>query len=423
MGTCQSISLVQSPPDKKSTAKSSSKAPSSRRGGGSTCSSSSSCDRSSIGESNASTLNRNRTDNNNNNDNREELLLRATLHEHLLRWKRELDGAEGSVHVNIELLSNSDEDGDRPIEAVYEGANNGPDLGEGSSGVVRRVKNRKTGLDYAAKCFDLSVVSEDLGGRKKHINQWIEALHEEIFSMCELDHPGIVHLEEVYESETHLYLIEELCNGGDMFVRLHNQKELHYSEEECAGLVQQILSAVGYMHSKHIMHRDLKLENLVFSSASATAENRQEDVLKVIDFGFSKHFSSSGEIQHEPVGTPYVAAPEVIRGAYDEKADIWALGVITFILLCGDTPFGGLDDERMSQIRENILRGTVEFEPEYYWQNASDGAKAFVLRLLNPDATQRPSAAEAQLDPWLLSFFPKIGSAPPTISHDPEFAR
>jgi serine/threonine protein kinase len=112
----------------------------------------------------------------------------------------------------------------------------------------------------------------------------------------QLDHPNIVRLEEVYESQSEIYLVQELCLGGELFDRLDEQPDYHYTEAECARLVKQMLNAVRYLHSKGIIHRDLKLENFLFSGTEKDSE------LKMIDFGLSKHFRY-GEVQHEAVGT------------------------------------------------------------------------------------------------------------------------
>eukprot|EP00957_Ditylum_brightwellii_P149178 11360615-Ditylum_brightwellii.AAC.1 len=97
-----------------------------------------------------------------------------------------------------------------------------------------------------------------------------------------------------------------------------------------------MLCAVRYIHSKGIIHRDLKLENFLFSDTT------QDAALKMIDFGLSKHFTF-GEVMDEAVGTPYTVAPEVIKSCYDERCDVWGIGVITFLLLSGESPFGGCD--------------------------------------------------------------------------------
>lgn len=127
----------------------------------------------------------------------------------------------------------------------------------------------------------------------------------------------------------------------------------------------------------------------------------------MIDFGLSKHFGHPGELQHESVGTPYTVAPEIIRGTYDEKVDIWALGVITYLLLSGETPFGGVDGESLLSVRTRIMSGRCDFDPPEIWDHVSDKAKAFIRRLLNPDTSARPTAKEAQRDPWLQTFAKK----------------
>jgi Ca2+-binding EF-hand superfamily protein len=108
-------------------------------------------------------------------------------------------------------------------------------------------------------------------------------------------------------------------------------------------------------------------------------------------------------VQHEAVGTPYTVAPEVIRGSYDERCDVWAIGVIAYLLLSGESPFGGCGGpEPLMQVRDNILKGSFVFEPEDVWQNVSSKAKAFIRKLLVTDPNLRPTAREVQKDPWLL---------------------
>jgi calcium-dependent protein kinase len=223
----------------------------------------------------------------------------------------------------------------------------------------------------------------------------ISSLNLYWLQIAQLDHPNIVRLEEVYESQMEIYLVQELCLGGELFDRLDEQPDYHYTEAECAKLVKQMLSAVRYLHSRGIIHRDLKLENFLFSSTSKDSE------LKMIDFGLSKHFRY-GEVQNQAVGTPYTVAPEVIRGCYDEKCDIWAIGVITFLLLSGDPPFGGCGGpEPLMQVRENILNSNFKFEPPEIWANSSDLAKTFIRELLKTNPKDRPTAKEAQQHIWL----------------------
>lgn len=156
-----------------------------------------------------------------------------------------------------------------PIEQIYEGVQDGPVLGSGVSGIVRLVTHRSTGVKYAVKCLDIGLIDSMEGLRQ---------LRNEIFIMCQLDHPNIVRIEEVYESTNEIYILQELCHGGDLFDRLDEQPDFHYTEAQCARLVKQMLSAVRYLHSKGIIHRDLKLENFLFSSQKPDSE------LKMIDF-------------------------------------------------------------------------------------------------------------------------------------------
>lgn len=121
----------------------------------------------------------------------------------------------------------------------------------------------------------------------------------------------------------------------------------------------------------------------------------------MIDFGLSKHFKF-GEVHHEAVGTPYTVAPEVIRGSYDERCDIWAIGVIAFLLLSGDPPFGGCGGpEPLMTVRANILKGAFAFEPEDIWATVSQSARKFIRALLVTDPSKRPTAAQAQKHQWL----------------------
>lgn len=328
----------------------------------------------------------------------------------MIESRRENEGGLTANVVHMEVPFG------KPIEEVYDGVHTGPVLGSGISGLVRLVTHKATGVKYAVKCLDLGLVDNEEG---------LAQLREEIFIMCQLDHPNIVRLEEVYESHSEIYLVQELCLGGELFDRLDEQPDYHYTEGECARLIKQMLCAVRYLHSKGIIHRDLKLvrasyhsissillrdnsahpsyfflrqENFLFSSTDKDSE------LKMIDFGLSKHFRY-GEVQHEAVGTPYTVAPEVIRGSYDERCDIWAVGVIAFLLLSGDPPFGGCGGpEPLLTVRANILRGFFSFEPADIWAMVSDKAREFISALLVIDPQRRPTAEDAQQHDWVVEW-------------------
>lgn len=289
------------------------------------------------------------------------------------------------------------------IESVYDGVHNGKVLGIGIGGVVRMVTHRKSGATFALKTLSLDRVS----------SEGLRQIREEVKILMELDHPNIVKLDGVYQTEDEIYLVQELCRGSDLFDKLDAQPEEHYSEAQCARLIMQILAAVRYIHSKGIVHRDLKLENFLFDHTGPDAE------LKMIDFGLSKHFKS-GDTHHEPVGTRYTIAPEVLRGSYDEKVDIWAVGVITYLLLSGDAPFGGCcEGEDVKDIRRRILNADFAFEPKEYWTHVSPQAKAFIKKLLVSDPKKRPTAGECQHSEWLQEWAPRrdMGGLNPNVLH------
>ncbi|EJK52697.1 hypothetical protein THAOC_28001 [Thalassiosira oceanica] len=268
------------------------------------------------------------------------------------------------------------------IEDLYDGVHDGKVLGVGLSGVVRRIKHRETGVTRALKVLDLKGLARND----------IDTLLGEIKIMCSLDHPNVVCLEEVFEGEDELFLTQELCRGGDLFDRLGDQPNYSYKEADCVQLIRQMLSSIRYLHSKGIIHRDLKLENFLFSD---TKSGHSE--LKLIDFGLSKHFEV-GDIHHELVGT---LAPEVAAGqGYDEKADLFSIGVLTFLLLSGESPFGGdrgEDADMMMKVRDRIIACAVPYER----LDVSDLAVDFIKSLLVRDPSKRPTARQAQNHPWV----------------------
>lgn len=159
---------------------------------------------------------------------------------------------EGDLLNNVVTLESTI---GRPIEVVYDGVHDGKLLGQGAGGDVRLVVHKTTGLPYACKCLKISRVKGDM-----------EVLRREIVIMSQLDHPHIARLQEVYEDFTHIYLVQELCEGGELFDMLDELPGEHFPEPEAARLVAQMLAALRYLHSKGIIHRDLKLENFLFSS-------------------------------------------------------------------------------------------------------------------------------------------------------------
>jgi calcium-dependent protein kinase len=203
-----------------------------------------------------------------------------------------------------------------------------------------------------------------------------------------LDHPHIVRLYDVYESSQCLHLVMECMEGGELFERISAKGK--FTEGESREVVYQMLLALNYMHSHGMVHRDVKLENMVY-------EKRDGDFLKLIDFGTSAVWSQhGGENLHLSCGTLHYSAPEVLNESYTSQCDLWSLGVVAFILLSGQMPFMGSS----TRMQHDICSGNVPFMPEV-WDDLSWQAKNFVQSLLSVDPAKRLTAVQALDHPWI----------------------
>ena len=253
-------------------------------------------------------------------------------------------------------------------------------LGQGSYGKVIRVQHKLTGNIYACKKMDKKQI--------KHKNRF----KTEIDLLRATDHPNIIKLYDVIEDNTSLYLIMEECLGGEFFDRLAEraQKLNMYTEKDAARIFKQILAAVNYLHAHGVCHRDLKPENILFSTIE------EESPLKLIDFGLSKVFNSEGSTMKGAVGTTFYMAPEVITGKYNEKCDVWACGVILYLMLCGKPPFYSKDE---NELKRNICEMKYTFNyPEF--SKVSDEAKDLIRSIL-VESDKRPSIAEILDTNWI----------------------
>ncbi|THG17102.1 hypothetical protein TEA_008180 [Camellia sinensis var. sinensis] len=205
---------------------------------------------------------------------------------------------------------------------------------------------------------------------------------------------GHIHLVRFYdacEDANNVYIVMELCEGGELLDRILSRGG-RYTEEDAKLIIVQILSVVAFCHLQGVVHRDLKPENFLFSS-------RNEDAnMKLIDFGLSD-FIRPDERLNDIVGSAYYVAPEVLHRSYSLEADIWSIGVITYILLCGSRPFWARTE---SGIFRSVLRADPNFD-DLPWPYMSAEAKDFVKRLLNKDYRKRMTAAQALTHPWLRS--------------------
>ena len=271
-------------------------------------------------------------------------------------------------------------------------------LGSGHHGSVRECIDRTTGQRYAVKSI-----------RKDDPNVKRAGLSREITLLREMKHRNIVQLVDVYEDAEYLHLVTDLCSGGELFDKIVEKSSTDngvpcFTEEEAARIMYQILTAVSYLHNHDIAHRDIKPENILFES---TDDNSP---IKIIDFGLArKHFGGatrSADYTSEDaqpkmstiVGTPYYIAPEVLRKRYTKSCDLWSVGVIAYILLCGYPPFNGANNK---EVYDSVKKGRYHF-PSSDWSGTTKEARDFIRRFLQKDPRKRMTVEQALNHPWIV---------------------
>lgn len=257
-------------------------------------------------------------------------------------------------------------------------------LGNGVSGVVYQCTNRTTNEKFAVKVIDKRRIGNNGGASS------LDDVLKEAEMLRSLRHSNIIHLEDIFENESNIFLVMELSLGGDLFDRLFSKK--YYKEDEARKVMKQILDAIAFLHSNNVAHRDLKPENILLIS-------RDSDVdVKITDFGLAKKLGENGKLK-TICGTPQYFAPEVLQrknfelgsGFYSLEADMWSLGVMLYVLLCGQYPFN---------TNANITKGQYTFESPI-WNKVSIEAKTLISQLLVVEASQRLTAKQALNSPWI----------------------
>jgi calcium-dependent protein kinase len=249
-------------------------------------------------------------------------------------------------------------------------------IGDGGFGIVKLALHNSSNTKRAIKIIPLSA----------QLN--VSKIMEEVNILKSLDHPNIVKIFEVIQDPKALNIVMEYCSGGELFQKI--QKSNSFTENMAANYMLDIVSAIKYCHDVHIVHRDLKPENILFESEDEEAR------LKIIDFGTSLHFEPKKKMRNF-IGTAYYIAPEVIDKKYDEKCDVWSLGIILYIMLCGLPPF---NSQVESEIYEKIKRLPVSFKAES-WNTVSEEAKLLIQKMLRKDPITRISISEVLSDPWI----------------------
>mmetsp|Transcript_1949 Transcript_1949/g.3411 ORF Transcript_1949/g.3411 Transcript_1949/m.3411 type:complete len:375 (-) Transcript_1949:269-1393(-) len=267
-------------------------------------------------------------------------------------------------------------------------------IGIGAYATVKKAVDNYTGQQVAIKIVD-----------KARYRVGDVSLQREIEVLCMVDHPNCVQLYAVYYTLQNVYIVMELVSGGELLDRITERG--NYTEQVAAALITQILQGVAYLHSHGIVHRDLKLENLILLN------DREDSPVKIADFGLAKMMKPEEATLRTMCGSPQYVAPEILQVGttveeYTPAVDMWSVGVILFILLSGYSPF---DDDNDAALFANIKEGRYDID-DPVWDVVSDSAKDLVAKLLTVDAGARLSARQALSHPWLRIIANPTGGPP-----------
>lgn len=259
-------------------------------------------------------------------------------------------------------------------------------LGLGINGKVVQCTSRKTNQKYALK-----VLLDNPKARREVDLHWRVSGCRHIVNIIDV-------YENTYGGNKCLLVVMECMEGGELFQRIQDNADGAFTEREAAQIMHEICAAVHYLHSRDIAHRDLKPENLLYTSPHPNA------LLKLTDFGFAKETLVKDTLQ-TPCYTPYYVAPEVLGPEkYDKSCDIWSLGVIMYILLCGFPPFYSNNGLAISPgMKKRIRTGQYDF-PNPEWKNVSQGAKDLIKGMLNVDPAKRLTIEEVMRNKWIAQY-------------------
>uniref|UniRef100_A0A665TXM2 Serine/threonine-protein kinase DCLK2 n=1 Tax=Echeneis naucrates TaxID=173247 RepID=A0A665TXM2_ECHNA len=266
-----------------------------------------------------------------------------------------------------------------PASTILEKYKVGKVIGDGNFAVVKECMERSTGKEFALKIIDKAKCSG-----KEHL------IANEVAVLRKVKHPNIIMLIEEVDTPSELYLVMELVKGGDLFDAITSSAK--YTERDASIMVFNLAGALKYLHSLNIVHRDIKPENLlVFECPDGTKS------LKLGDFGLATVVEGP---LYTVCGTPTYVAPEIIvESGYGLKVDIWAAGVITYILLCGFPPFRS-ERNMQEDLFDQILLGRLDF-PSPYWDNVTDSAKELIGKMLQVNVEARYTAQDVLSHPWV----------------------
>lgn len=277
----------------------------------------------------------------------------------------------------------------------------GQQIGQpGQFGTAHVVQEKSTGNKFAAKRIGKSKFSHK--DRQFHFEQ----LRNEIQIMLSLDHDNIIKIYETFEDARDIWIVMELCKGGELFDRIKNQPTGNYTEKDAAAVLAQMATGIKYLHDNSIAHCDLKPDNFLFQTKS------KESPLKIIDFGMSKMVSTN-KVKYLTSfrGTPYYVAPEVLQGKYLMQCDMWSFGVVMFVMLFGYPPFHDENDDRLfRKIKAGFSPVVKKGFGAWFPQSipVSDDARDLIERCLVMDTGKRLTAGEALEHKWFHGGAPDL---------------
>ncbi|XP_037925657.1 calcium/calmodulin-dependent protein kinase type II alpha chain isoform X9 [Hermetia illucens] len=254
------------------------------------------------------------------------------------------------------------------------------ELGKGAFSIVKRCVQKSTGLEFAAKIINT----------KKLTARDFQKLEREARICRKLQHPNIVRLHDSIQEENYHYLVFDLVTGGELFEDIVARE--FYSEADASHCIQQILESVNHCHQNGVVHRDLKPENLLLASKAKGA------AVKLADFGLAIEVQGDHQAWFGFAGTPGYLSPEVLKKEpYGKSVDIWACGVILYILLVGYPPFW---DEDQHRLYSQIKAGAYDY-PSPEWDTVTPEAKNLINQMLTVNPYKRITAADALKHPWI----------------------
>jgi len=284
----------------------------------------------------------------------------------------------------------------------------GKKLGTGAFSTVRLVVEKQTGTEYACKMMEVP-----LAGQLTESGLTREDIFLEINILCELDHGNVIKFKEYFEEDSKVFIICELLLGGELLNALINKGS--YTETDSRLIFVQIIRGVEYIHANNVVHRDLKMENLLLAQRGELSQ------IKIVDFGMAKKPVVNKGMQ-TICGSPQYVAPEILlshtkegrkTGGYGPEVDMWSTGVILYSLLLGFPPFYDKCEPRMFK---KIVQGVIPTDSRE-WKSISKGAKDIIFKLLATDPKKRMTPAQALKHSWITQTEDKDGELSRPLVH------